>query len=146
MTCAWLLGTLLVAGCSHQPRSDYAELPLADVRGRVTLDGQPLAGAHVVFEHEDWTFSYGRTDGHGRYRLMYNSEWPGVLPGRKVVRITTRSIGDDGAEGEAAERIPAEYNARSRLWASVHPGQQTRDFALRSGGPIEPAEPRLDRE
>ena len=41
---------LLSAGCGGSIEADYSKLDLVDVSGTVTLDGQPLSGATVVFE------------------------------------------------------------------------------------------------
>ena len=60
-----IAGFLLLAGCSHPLATDYSKLGLVDVSGRVTLDGDPLAGATVLFEADDQTYSYGRTDASG---------------------------------------------------------------------------------
>jgi len=132
----------IAAGCSNRRRADYRDLDLADVRGTVTLDGRPLAGARVIFEADDKTFSYATTDSSGRYRLMYNSEQSGVKPGPKTVRITwLPSGGDEGSEGleesgEALtarpEPVPARYNRRSELAVQVDADSHTFDFDLRT--------------
>jgi len=132
----------IAAGCSGRRRADYSELNLADVRGTVRLDGQPLPDARVVFEADDTTFSYATTDSSGRYRLMYNSEQSGVKPGRKTVRITMLPSGEEeGGErieeaGEVltvgAESIPSRYNSRSKLTVQIESGNHTFDFDLTS--------------
>ena len=76
-------------GCGSSLTPDYGKLDLVNVSGSITLDGQPLPEAIVVFESNDATFSYGRTDDSGNYTLMLNSEKSGVMPGPKIVRIRT---------------------------------------------------------
>jgi hypothetical protein len=133
-----LLGTLL-AGCTAR-LADYRSLDLVTVSGVVTLDGQPLAGATVLFEGADRSFSSGTTDKAGRYQLSYSSEQRGVKPGRKTVRIRTRPVTteeptDGGRSEEAApipERIPARYNVQSVLSADVDARHGRFDFALQS--------------
>ncbi len=123
----WPMGALvgaalsLAAACAtHHP--DYRSLGLVQVTGAVKLDGRPLAGAYVVFEHPDQTFSHGKTDSQGKYRLMFNTQQPGALPGPKTVRISMREPSEEESEleGEAehfapALTIPACYNSASHL-------------------------------
>lgn len=137
-----LLFASVTAGCPERRRADYSSLGLVDVSGRVTLDGQPLAGASVCFEAEDRTFSQGQTDTAGRYRLMYNSEQAGVTPGRKTIRIRTAvaTVGEAAAPTEdhpaapapPRERLPACYNTASTLHVEVTPARRTFDFPLQS--------------
>jgi hypothetical protein len=133
-----------LSGCGT-PQPDYGSLDLSTVTGKVTLNGEPLAGGLVIFEAGDLTFSYATTDGRGRYRLMFNSQRPGVTKGRKTVRIwsSRRAPGlaeAEGAEDEAhadrpartSERVPPRYNDRSELTVTVERARETFDFALRS--------------
>lgn len=148
----WLCGILMLAasavGCGPEG-ADYSKVDLINVQGKVTLDGQPLAGAVVTFEAADGQFSYGLTDSNGSYSLQFDSEKQGVTPGAKIVRIsTTRKIpglntsegsegGEASGEGPAAtpsantERVPARYNKDSELKAEVTRSQSF-DFALES--------------
>jgi hypothetical protein len=107
------------------------------------LDGEPLTDALVLFEAADRSFSYGKTDGDGRYRLMFNSEKSGVSKGTKTVRIWSSlavpGVEEMDADGDAPiagpeqpERVPASYNVRSTLSASVEQDSHTFDFDLRS--------------
>ena len=131
-----LFGAL--SGCSS-PQTDFASAGLVDVSGTVTMDGQPLAEALVMFESEDGRFSYGRTDAEGRYQLRFNDRATGVIPGPKTVRISTAmSATEEEAATPKIEMIPAKYNADSELKAEVRPGEsQTFDFDLTSEGKIE---------
>jgi hypothetical protein len=54
----------LLSGCTPPP-------PTVKVVGRVTLNGEPLAKAHIVFvnEHPDDQPAFGLTDADGRYDL-----------------------------------------------------------------------------
>lgn len=66
--CSWLGFLLLVlalaCGCSPPPRT-------VEVIGRVTLNGEPVPGALVVFisYHKDDAPAFNRTDADGRFRL-----------------------------------------------------------------------------
>lgn len=132
---AFCLFTILFAGCESD---GYSELGLIDVTGKVTLDGQPLANANVVFESDDKRTASGVTDSAGVYQLMYDSETKGVTPGAKKVRVTIADVGVEGGgvvEGGAPagkERIPAMYNSQSELKADVSASSKSFDFELKS--------------
>ena len=132
------LATLALSGCGPSGlQADYGKLELADVTGQVTLDGEPLSDAAIIFADEGGnTGSYGRTDGQGHYHMRYDSEQTGVKPGDKTVRISTsQTLGEEETVG--LERIPARYNKESELNRTVEPGSaQTFDFALESSGEI----------
>ncbi len=122
---------LAVCGCDPVRQTDYSELGLVKVSGRVTLNGKPLPQANVLFESEDTTFSYGRTDEAGRYELLFNSEQTGCLPGEKIVRITLGPLGDDGDPDAAPSAgLPAKYNSKSILRATVSEHRRQFDFDL----------------
>jgi hypothetical protein len=121
---ATLFTTLLLisAGCSS---SDQPEL--VPVRGRVTLDGQPLADAYVVFQSE----SGGRgsraiTHSDGGYELTYLRDIGGVRPGKHRVYIST------AIEGRPHERLPRKYNKETILVATVPDAGGEIDFSLDS--------------
>lgn len=129
----------LLAGCSTGPKMDYAKAGLVEVGGIVTLGGSPLANALVVFENPDnGTFSYGRTDATGRYRLMFDSVQPGVTKGRKTVRIkTTGAIGEDDPDARPAsskELLPACYHSASKLTAEITGPSDAINFDLNPAG------------
>ena len=135
--CKLYAAAFLFAACLSCSRNPYAELGLIEVQGIVTVDGIPLPGAKVSFEGEDLRQAIGITDAQGHYKLMYDSETPGALPGMKKVRVTTADVeveGDGPAEGspETKERIPARYNIDSMLRADVSKAKQTFDFDLKS--------------
>lgn len=141
----------LGAGCSNNLATDYSDLGLAEVSGTVTLDGEPVPGAHIAFEDDQKRYSYGVTDSSGRYSLMFNSEKSGVMPGPKTVKISTRAATAEegeslyaGAESDmgageeelpspsAVEKIPACYYRDSKIRVVVDEGSQTIDFELKS--------------
>lgn len=88
MTRYLMIGLLLVltSGCQGI-KTDYHKLDLATVSGTVRLDGEPLSGAHIMYQSEDGTFSVGQTDSNGKYSMMFDSNKAGVLTGNKIVRI-----------------------------------------------------------
>ena len=117
-----LMGLLLCCGgCSH---SDRPALGL--VRGTVTFDGSPLAGAFVVFTpHEGGRQSSGYTNQDGIYELTYLRDIKGAKVGTHKVAIAT-------ATEQSAERLPARYNAETTLQAEVKPGDNELNFDLTS--------------
>ena len=127
------IGSLLAAtGCSPVRQTDYSDIDLVDVTGRVTLDGQPLPNATVAFESLDITASTGRTNADGEYRLMFNSEKSGCTTGEKVVRVSM-SAGeeeDPDAPRDDLIKIPARYNHQSELTATVSSSFTEFDFDL----------------
>jgi len=116
---AALLAALV--GCSGDDRP-----PLGAVEGVVTLDGAPLADATVVFQPEQGRASRGRTDQQGHYELVYLRDVRGAVVGRHTVAITTAT------ELSPTERLPACYNAQTRLKQEVKPGANQIDFPLQS--------------
>jgi hypothetical protein len=114
--------TLGLAGCS----SRYTDI--ADVRGVVTLDGQPLENATVVFQPAQGRASVGQTDAAGRYRLLYTPRDLGARIGPSSVRIST--AGNDEGTISADERVPRRYFAPGALAAEVAPGSNVFDFHL----------------
>ncbi len=110
--------------------------PLADVRGTVTLDGQPLPQAHVEFAPTQGRPSQAMTDAQGRYRLMYTPDTPGAVLGSHTVRITTATSSpadEDNPDAKPAEeKVPAVYNRQSELQQDVVSGKNEFDFPLDS--------------
>ncbi len=140
----WPILVMVLAGCGG-PNQDV--VPLIRAHGTVTLDGEPLEHAIVIFEAADGSFSYAQTDSRGRYVLRFDSKENGVTPGRKTVRISMdrRIFGlnsndeggpDDPAGGwfpkQPPERVPGKYNSQSELSIEVTPDRIEYDFDVRS--------------
>lgn len=122
----WLILTAAIpalAGCSKSDRP-----PLGAVAGVVTLDGQPLPEALVLFTPDGpGRTSRALTDNEGRYELAYLRDIMGADLGRHTVRILT--VTDDNG---GKERLPKRYHAATTLEAHVEPGDNAVDFALMS--------------
>lgn len=96
----------------------------------VTLDGQPLAGAHVRFEPEEFMLgsispAVGVTDESGRVSpRKEGSEYNALQVGMYRIRISRK-------EGDA-EALPAQFNTESKWGIEVAPDVpgQERGFAL----------------
>src|SRR5436309_1021087 len=91
-----LLPLLLLVGCSSEPYK------VARVSGRVTLNGEPLANAAVVFQPvatggdiNPGPGSGGFTGSDGRYTLaLTGKKTKGAVVGKHKVRITLVQEGD----------------------------------------------------
>ena len=106
----WLFGAILVLqGCAATSTPDYASLGLVKVAGTVTLDGVPLSNVEVRLENvEESIYSYGITDESGRFELMFDSRTPGIIPGRKRVRIVERRKSEKEMSRKEASSEPNE--------------------------------------
>jgi hypothetical protein len=129
--CLLLTGLCAVAaGCSKIPAG------VVPVSGRVTLDGQPLAGAVVTFQpirpdDPRACGSTGRTDAEGRYVLkLIDPTTPGALVGRHVVTITTATVADDDAARPTGERVPRPWRDGSKTYEVPQAGTDAADFEL----------------
>lgn len=111
-------------GCQSRPNS-------AEVSGVVTLDGEPLPKADVVFTPGDGRSSLGITDQEGKYSLVFTGLKTGAMPGTHRVSITTAVIDLDGDGFQAKEVVPAKYRGpESELIQEVKPGRNTINFSL----------------
>src|SRR5688572_6481059 len=84
---------LMVAGCGASGPE------IANVSGRVTMDGKPLANATVLFVPEDGRPAGARTDADGNYVLNFTEGRQGAIPGMNSVRITTLRDADQDENG-----------------------------------------------
>jgi hypothetical protein len=93
---------------------------LAEVEGTITLDGEPLFGAEVIFRPTEGRPSLGKTDSNGKYRLRYSTEKMGALIGTHTVTISSweDESGDEDSTSPK-EKVPAEYNTHTTLSAEV---------------------------
>ena len=119
---------VLVSGMSGCGGGDVA---LAPVRGRVTLDGRPVANAWVKFHPSKGRGSLARTNNDGNYELEYTAERRGALLGEHKVQVGTRESTDAlGNPIDRPELIPARYNTNSTLQASIASGENVVDLEL----------------
>jgi hypothetical protein len=107
------------------------------VEGKVTLDGQPLAGATVILVAKEGpiderTFS-GETDDQGHYSVKRaDGRGPGVPPGIYTLKITSVKVPHDADELTPlpAERVPRMYLDGSQTLEVPAEGLTNQDFAL----------------
>lgn len=102
-------------------------VPREKVSGKVTLNGEALDNAIIIYESASGDSSHGVTDAEGHYEMKSKQDEPGVPVGSYVVRIIK-------TEGEVAgqELIPAKYNASSELKADVKTGDNQFDFEIQN--------------
>lgn len=135
--CVCVLLLLVLSGCAP---SGIPEGPApVPVDGTVTLDGQPLAGASVMFGQA----AFGETDANGHYQLSASGGKKGCPPGDYQV-VVEKWVMPDGSpykSGEmspmdagAKQEIPAKYTSMesTELKASVPAAGGTFNFDLTS--------------
>jgi hypothetical protein len=118
--------------------SDQPDLGL--VKGTVTFEGAPLAGASVTFMPDSGRPASATTDSAGNYELVYIRDTKGCKIGHNKVEITSvveggnemEAEGDDATPAEATkEKLPAKYNTNTELEADVKAGENTFNFDLK---------------
>ena len=103
---------------------------LAPVSGKITLDGKPLADAHVVFQPENNSKapgiggSYAFTNEKGEYTLRtFEGDQAGAAVGTHRVQINLKiDTEKDPASRTRPKLLPARYNVQSALTFQVQPG------------------------
>jgi hypothetical protein len=137
-TAAWLLllaGTCGFAGCGGPPTGQVA--------GIVTLKGQPIGGAKLVFvatTNPDDVF-HGASSRDGKYQVSYR-ELNGLPVGRYQVTIAMHTLpnGQPFVPTEATEEFESEGRLVSSSYVfeqEIVAGQNTVDFELSQGRKVE---------
>jgi hypothetical protein len=137
--CATL--TCLVVGFCVSGCGGAASVNVGKVRGKVTLEGQPLGDALVTFTpvQEGGSSALGKTDVDGSYRLSYANGIEGAEIGENRVSISTYDQGNpdgDPPRPKVLEKIPLKYNIRTELVREVKSGENSIDFDLQTDGPV----------
>jgi hypothetical protein len=135
---------VLSTGCSGRPKNVARK-----VTGKVTLGGQPLAGAQIIFTpKEGGSPSMGKTDESGNYTMVWAQDRGRKIEGAQIgehfVKISTFVEGAPGAKPprqEVPEKVPFKYRAESPPTATVKAGANTIDFDLEPG-PVDPPQPK----
>lgn len=77
---------IFTAGCSKSEKLN--RLPVFKVRGKVTLQGKPVANADITFANAEANKSaFGKTDEEGEYQLTTYSSFDGAVAGKHSVSI-----------------------------------------------------------
>ncbi|MCY2974956.1 MAG: hypothetical protein NTW52_09865 [Planctomycetota bacterium] len=136
-----------VSGCGGSSDPDYGALGLVDISGIIKLDGNPVPDVEVRFvTAEDRTYSIGRTDSKGFYRLMFDTSKSGIIPGKKIVQLYQRKPSESGSnEGNIGEEegadpdlvvasgsIPKCYGPESKVEVEVVKSQTDFDIDFKS--------------
>jgi hypothetical protein len=116
-----------LVGCNKPEHPDVGR-----VSGVVTLDGQPLSEATVMFQPAEGRGSVATTDTAGKYSLTYLDGVPGAIIGQHKVIIRTEIPGEDGQPPIKKEKLPKRYHDNTELTADVKAGSNTVDFPLTS--------------
>jgi hypothetical protein len=99
---------LSLAGCGDS--SGPAGPPVFPVTGVVKLNGQPVAGADIVFNLKDGSgSSFGRTDASGNYQLTTRKSNDGAPPGDYLVAISKADAAPAADEATIPQDSP-NYN------------------------------------
>jgi len=104
---AFILLAIVMTGCSKYMDTEYVE-------GLVTLDGEPVAEAHVVFRpvtEGEGDSASGYTDENGVYRLsiakapegMTIKQDSGTTPGEYMISVTKQRTAGEPVEAPSAE-------------------------------------------
>lgn len=131
------LAALLLVGCFGGESGP----DLAEVKGVVKMDGQPLADARVEFIPADGRPSSATTDAQGNFELHYTQTRKGALPGAHKVTVSTyRPANPDAEQPGAPERVPSKYNAATTLTQDVAAGKNevTIEIDSKDGKIIQP--------
>jgi hypothetical protein len=113
-----------LAGCASESRRDGPEM--VDVTGTITLDGEPVEGAHVRFSPETrGPAAFAVSDKRGRYELRTFDPGDGAIPGKYGISVT-KEVSEGGMEFDsqaAMEAYVKEHGERppARTTTSVLP-------------------------
>lgn len=124
----WLLLVTITFGFAGCGSAGVEIPPLAPVKGLVTIDGEPISNATVIFEPKFEAHpAVGQTKADGTFTLMYHEGVQGAALGNYTVRIY--HYGEDEELPEEG-LIPAKYGAQSDLTANVIEGDNDFKFDL----------------
>ena len=141
----------LFVGCSGD------SLPTEHVTGTVTLDGQPLADATILFNPIDGSIpAFGNTNAKGVYlitAMQGGRDGAGTVPGEYIVTVkkiefTNRTTSDGRVTAENNNVLHPVYAlpAQTPFRATVVKGKNRFDFALETQPSVEyqaPVAPRM---
>jgi hypothetical protein len=138
-----LAAAILAGGCGP------SRPPTAQVTGRVTLDGRPLARGSLCFEAPGMRPATARIEDGRIVAATTHTEGDGLPVGRLAVAVFAREerVADPASNpGQAAfaadsmtgrSLLPRRYNdpATSGLMVTINPGENTLELALESQPP-----------
>lgn len=150
---AYLVVLVTLVGCSKAPTRDGPEL--VKVTGTITLDGEPVEGAHIRFSPETGgPAAFAVSDHRGRYELRTFDPGDGAIPGKYGISATkevteagmefdsqaameayVKEHGERPPKGETVSVLPEKYSAKdtSELTAEITVAKDNRfDLELKS--------------
>lgn len=138
LTAATFLLAIATLGCGKPAMRDG----FAEAYGTVTLDGQPLPGAHVTFENEKGT-SFAVADAGGNYVAEYSRTLKGAPLGKNRILISTKvatpaddpstlTLNPQTGDYEKPEVVPAKYRKDAPIEIDVTADGAPYDFELTS--------------
>jgi hypothetical protein len=124
---------LTVAGCG---KKSSRQVPVV---GTVTLDGDPVGGALVVFmptEDSPGQGGFARTGPDGKFEIKHELNGPGLVPGTYKVTVGGSPPMMDGQSGEPvpSKKVPGRYGdpmSTPLTHIKVEPGKSI-DLAIAS--------------
>lgn len=151
---AWYLALAVVlvaiTGCENSAPTSTST---AKVSGTITLDGQTVAGAAVVFipvnlkdnHNKELNLAYGVTNQNGNFQLTYSDKIPDIIGAKYNILITKsnsagnkrtaaspwpiallpNSIAKFSTFNESDELIPENYNLHSELFFEFSGSKET---------------------
>lgn len=148
--CLLALWLVAILGCQNSPP---AVTSTANVSGTVTLDGEPVSGAAIVFipvnlrddNNKILNLAYGVTNQDGFFQLAYSDNNPDIIGTNYNVLITKsnsatpwplallpESIAKFSTFNESEELIPENYNVHSELYFDFNDSKENvvKDFKL----------------
>jgi len=131
------LAFFALAGCSNRPKN-----VARSVTGKVTVGGQPLAGARIIFTpKEGGSPAMGKTDDQGNYKLSWSRGIEGAQIGENAVSISTLVEGPPSSKPEVPEKVPLKYRENPPT-ADVKRGSNVFNFDLEAGPTEAPPPPK----
>jgi len=99
--------TVLVGfvGCERESPREGPQM--VEVTGTITLDGEPVEGAHIGFSPEtSGPAAFAVSDKRGRYELRTRDPGDGAIPGKYGISAT-KEISEGGMEFESQAALEA---------------------------------------
>ena len=123
---AAVAAAVLAAGCGGEPAGPV-------VRGRVALDGKPLADAQVQFVAADGGTHVTKTDADGRFTLTQAAKNVPLQPGPYAVLVSKVSGANDpnlpgGGMETQKDEVPPAYQDRAHTPLKADVGEGTTEL------------------
>ena len=122
----------------NEPGTVVKKQPLHAIKGKLTLDGQPLAGVTVTFAQQEApkgfkvAYADGLTGADGAFTLSTYENFDGIPAGKYKVTVVKTGRGYYDGEQPAKSLLPEKYSkgATTPLVAEIKEGSNEIDLAL----------------